>query len=237
MIPKSIVKIVGREGISGIYLEADPSRYQEIKNFVCQIFDRQWETACLEVKKKYGNCCEYTNVWPSGIDIYLWNNGLFLTFSALYISFDAGKKCNTELGIAALKNTLKIVTNEYPGTSYYGLVAFIDLENHMVQRTFCSIGKTFPKKLEFIEKIVEYINQNKDSFIDCVLDDCYEFEDEDSDGKWVDELIEFLHVYEDKIDFSIYDQIMSATCEYIEDDDIYYDLKEKIEAWKSLPAM
>ena len=39
MIPKSIVKISGREGISGIYLEADLSRYPEIKNFFCQVFD------------------------------------------------------------------------------------------------------------------------------------------------------------------------------------------------------
>lgn len=232
MIPKSIVKIAGREGISGIYLEADLSRYQEIKNFVCQIFDEKWENACLEVEKQYGNCYEYTNAWPSGIDVYPWNRGLFLTFPALYISFDTGKKCDTKLGIETLKNTLEKVTKEYPGTFYYGLVAFVDLDNHMVQRTFYSQGEKCPKKLEFIEKIVEYINQNKDSFIDCVLDNCYEVEDEDSGGKWVDELFDFLHMYEDKIDFSIYDQILSVACEYIEDDNIYDAFEEKIEAWK-----
>ena len=232
MIPKSVIKIVGQEGISGIYIQTDLSQCQNIANFICQLFDENWEKACFETKKRYGECFEYINAWPSGIDAYPWNDGLFLTFPALYTSYDHGTKCDNKFGIEALENTLRIIADKFPEIYYYGVVAFVDSTNHMTQKKFCSQGKKLPEKLEFMWNVIEYINQNVDSFIDCVKGNCYEFEAEDSEGKWVEKLIDFLHIYEDKIDFSIYDKILSTTCEYIGDDDLYDKLEEKIEAWK-----
>lgn len=231
MIPKSIVKIAGLEGISGIYLEDYSAQSHEIEQYVCRIFNEQWGMACIEAQKKYGSCQEYINDWPSGIDAYSWDGGVWFTFPALYLAYNNGI-IDVEMGIVVLDNTLKILKDTYPETQYFGIIAFIAPNNQMVQRIFCSHRKRLPRKMKFVENIIEHINRNKETFIDYVKDDCYEYEKDDPDGKWVGELIDFLHIYEDKIDFSLYDQIMSATCDYIEDDDLYFCYKEKIDKWK-----
>ncbi len=182
------------------------------------------------VKTNYGNCYELENRWPSGIDTYETQDGFLVTFPALYILYEQGTKCDVDAGLNALDSTLTLIKKEFPNVNYYGYVGFVDCENVVHQKELASDEKIRVERYEFIAEAIGQINERLDEYIDNLQDSCYE--EKDTDGKWVLDVVNAFHLYEDKVSPSIYNMIMSTVCEYIEDDDVYDIIEDKISEWK-----
>ncbi|MGN0485477.1 MAG: hypothetical protein ACI4HI_18210 [Lachnospiraceae bacterium] len=203
---------------------------QELADFVHTVYQSEWLTACDNVEKKYGNCFEKENDWPSGMDIYKQDFGLFITFPALYLLYDKGNGYDLDFGLQALKNTLDSVSKKFPLQKYQGYIAFLCPDDTVIQQVISSVEDEIPERFEFIAEAIGDINKNLDSYIDVLLECCYE---EELDGKWVLDVFQNFHLYKEKIDISVYDRILETVCEYIEDDDIYEQLEDEIDQWKT----
>lgn len=230
LLDKSIIKAISPEGISGIYFVINPDEKGKISKHICDVFDLQWKKACAKVEEKYGNCFETENRWPSGIDVYSYADGIFVTFPALYILYDKGRKCDTETAIQALKQMLEQVRTEYRDIKYFGYIGFIDLSNNVFQWEEKSDESIQVDRYPFIADAIERLNENADEFMDVLYDCCYE--NYDSDGHWIMDVFNTLHLYEDRISSSLYEQILSTTGEFL-DDDTYDLLEYMVDDWKN----
>ena len=231
LLHKSILKAIGTEGVSGIYFEHDAVPAQELGSFVRDTFDRSWAEACLTAKNDKGSCFEAEHRWPSGIDVRELENGVLATFQALYIRLqDDGKDFDTELAARALSRTLETVRRQFPGIRYYGYTGFVGPDGEVYQQEIASDGCRKPARYEFVADAIGQLNADADLFIDFVRECCY---CDDSGCSWVADVLEALHLYDDKIDPSLYDEVLSAACEYITDDDLYESLYDRKEQWKA----
>ncbi|MBO7407766.1 MAG: hypothetical protein J6V14_09070 [Clostridia bacterium] len=179
----------------------------------------------------YDGCFEADHRWPSGVDVREHENGVLATFQALYIRLnDEGNCFDTELAAQALSRTLETVERQFSGIQYYGYTGFVGPDDEVYQQEIASDGCRKPARYEFVADAIGQLNADADRFIDFVRECCYS---DDSGGAWVADVLEALHLYEDKIDPALYDEVLSAACEYIEDDELYESLIDRIERWKA----
>ena len=233
LLHKSIIETISPEGISGLYFMTKEYEKLTIGKRICEIFNSQWLKQCKIVQMTYGNCFEMENRWPSGIDMYVYPEGVLVTFPALYILYNKGLKSDMHAGIEAFEQTLNLIQNEYPDVKYYGYIGFVDLDNNVYQKEIASEEGIRVDRYEFIADAIGKINDEIDKYIDNLRDFCC-YEESSLGVKWIWDVVNVFHLYEDKISLSIYNMIMSTAYEYIEEDDEYeYELVvERIAEWK-----
>lgn len=229
LLHKSIIKTISLEGISGIYFLTGNVEKQTVETRMQELFIHQWQEQCRLVESNFGNCYETKNRWPSGVDTYITSEGFLATFPALYILYDNGSKCEVDSGFRALDQTLALMKKDYPAVRYYGYVGFVDLENNVHQRIIESDESIHIERYGFIADAMAQINGRIDEYIDNLLDSCYE--ERHSDGSWILDVADVFHLYEDKINLSIYNKIVSTIDGEI-DDDVIELLEDKIACWK-----
>jgi hypothetical protein len=225
LMPKCVVGYAGPEGLSGIYIKADECDRQGIKEFLKINFENEWQGACKKVKELYGNCFDSENDWPSGIDIYDWSEGLFVSLPSVMILYDKGEKSDTEFADIAIENTLRLLKKAYPDCSYSGQIAFIDTENNMIQKEVFSAEKDRRNRFDFIADVIESIAENPDVFYDAVTE---QLRYEDTVDAWAIDMVDIFHLYEDKINPMSYNRLLEDLSEHICSDEIYDVFEEKI---------